>query len=1736
MSARPTPSWLFRSSALAIGVALVAFGATAPVHPQSFNGTGTLASGDALITESAGATTVTLNSSQAVLNWTPNDTATGGGAIDFQSAGTTATFQGSSNFAVLNRIVPADPSRPVQFNGTVNSLIGSATGGTVYFYSPGGIILGASASFDVGALGLSTADPVVDPSTGAFIDSTGKVIYNAAVPGTGVVINNGAQISAPVDQSSYVAVFAPYIRQDGHIDVNGSTALVAAEAGTITWNNGLFDVQVTTGTDGNAGVAIEHSGFTGGSTAGTAGTDRQRVYLVAVPKNTAITTLIAGGSQLGFDVAGAADVDGNKVILTAGYDVSGDSMSVSSGAGTGTADIVVTNSSVTSALTLTALNNAAVQAVSGGTTSLASDLLVQALGTAQIISDGTGSSVQVNGTVSLTSDNVGLGPDLTGGTVRVRANNGGAIAFGASLSMSASGTGGDDPAGAGTGGLAELLVGGTGTGSSLSVTGVVQLLADGTGGRAFGGQAGLGKGGTALVSVGAGGTADFQSDVTVSAHGTGGGAVYSGTGGEGRGGTATVQTMASDAVLTFDGQLNVDASGEASGVLETGSGAGGNGFGGDAQLQALAGALTVTGATDVRADGTGGNGDSAHDGFGGLAQILADGAGQMTLTGDVTVSAQGIGADGSYYGSFSIGGNGTGGNASIVTASTANGALIALNGGVVVDAGARGGTSPSGGPGGAATGGTAAIATNAANSAITVGPTSSGVTVQAAGNGGTAYGGLGGDGTGGIARIDANGGTVSISPVASVDASGSGGYTSSAIGGTGTGGLAAVTADAGGVLRFDSLQTPGLTLRAVGFGASIEGSGSGGKGVSGTTQILAANGASITVQTDVSMDSSARGGSGANGGDADGSRDLTVNPLGSTVLVNANGGTIAVGGALNIASDSNGGQSFTQGGNGGAAHGGSVIVLAQAGASGPSAISLGSLTVSVNGTGGDAYSYGGSSSNPIAGGIGGAGAGGYVLLSGSAGNVSTGQDNGLLSTGNVSVTAIGSGGSGGMGQDNGDIGPGADGGAGGNAVGGTVRIGAGSSILGPSATGGGVFGSVNVTVGASGGLGGNGGAGLLSGVNGNGGNGGSAVVTASRADASQFFAAGASVTADDVSFSLIAQGGGGGDGTIGGVGGDATAGEIDLILDTGASSQRGNLTLTSFIGTATATGGSGAVSGGSYYGSGPVVSLQHGDATIDSIQMTVSADGPSSFIATPEARLYMRDSTLNASSSFTMSTPGNISVFADSATLSTSTLGLQAGDFVADAGGVAPTNAGTLSADTLSISTNNNIIMSAGLATSSQLFLNAPGEISVYGLNSPSSISLSAGGAITINGVASAPTISLTSSDITIGTGGRLDAGSTGSVELYGTNSAGMRIGDTSFGGGYILDRAEFSRISSGQLSVYTLLTGLPVDMTIGDIDISAGQAGATLGNPDGAVTFSVGAQTQGYYTPAGTIRVTGSVRANGFSTSNALVFADRTTEVDAERGLIEITSDSTGTLGGTIRFLGDRLHVAQAAILDRLEQDPYYAGRADDINTPLPVARPAGVVRAYNIDLSNAVGVLVQNTGSSLVPAGITFFANGPIWSPMMESPGIVEYIINGQLITSSGMMTGIAVHDFLADDKNRNAFAEGSTINGCLVTTVDCPNPAASVLATGLGLPDFIDVLSTPALGGPDPVFDESPSEEEEAAAGKSSPIPPPTPLIFTGPLNPPISVDEPVSGSGNPAFIGGAPASNNAGRGNQ
>jgi filamentous hemagglutinin family protein len=182
-------------SSLAIATVLLS---AAPVAAQSFEGTGTFNSGSGSITTGTGTTTINITSSDAVIDWTTFDTATNPGVpINFQTAGTTATFSSASDFSVLNRILPTDPSRPIQFNGTVLARVAAAAGGTVYFYSPGGVIVGASAIFDVGNLGLTSIAPEV--VGGVFEQGAGSefVRFNGAVTAdSAVTIQPGATASA----------------------------------------------------------------------------------------------------------------------------------------------------------------------------------------------------------------------------------------------------------------------------------------------------------------------------------------------------------------------------------------------------------------------------------------------------------------------------------------------------------------------------------------------------------------------------------------------------------------------------------------------------------------------------------------------------------------------------------------------------------------------------------------------------------------------------------------------------------------------------------------------------------------------------------------------------------------------------------------------------------------------------------------------------------------------------------------------------------------------------------------------------------------------------------------------------------------------------------------------------------------------------------------------------------------------------------------------------------------------------------------------------------------------------------------------------------------------------------------------------------------------------------------------------------------------------------------------------
>lgn len=845
-----TPVKAMLCSKLAIATALVV-GAT-PAAAQSFQGTVDSSSGIGSIATAPSGTTINVTSSQAVINWTATGSS-GGGLTTFQASGTTATFQGVNNFAVLNRVQPTVSGDGIYMNGTINSLVNGQVGGTVYFYSPNGIVIGQNASINVGSLGLTTL-PIND-SEGMWIDfayDSPQVVFNLATNPLGYVRTDaGSQLNAN-GFGSYVALVAPRVEHRGTIRTDGAAALVGAAGATITFRtNNLYDIQITEGSTDANGVVVDGGTIERNSDA--IGGDH-RAYLVAVPANNAMTMLVQAGAKLGFDIAGSAGVEGNAVVLSAGGDVSDGDAAVAAG---GDAAINLRSATVTSDFAAVAAGRIDI-GDAGGPTSFSGN--VDLASRTQVSVAAIQSNISIGGNLTARADVTGgLGEDATGGIATV----------------SASGTG------------------------SLTIAGSATLSADGFGGGDYLGAGGNGFGGQVSVTLSDGGVIDVTGNLTLSAQGEGGYQSGGGVAGNGTGGDAAINLLGSaSSQLTVSGTTELDTAGYGGGTGETGGGTAGNGTGGWSRIYGTGGTGNFAGAVTIAADGTGGDGDYGGlggNGTGGRARFNADGA-TLQVMNDLTLK------------SISTGGNGgTGGNAIAqpTTAATptdariltGNGGSVTVNGTALADASAYGGNG-SNGSGGNATAGSAGIFVDWGSATL------GDLDVAADGFGGNgSNGGNGGNGRGGQGRVEAWGSNTALLSANDIDVSAEG---TGGDGGTGTGGNSGGAGGGGGTGIGGSVSFWGSaangTLVASGDSVALAGGfggdggaggdgdsgtggngGAGGAGTGGSIQLgtvsnsTAAGSSGGATYAALSADSSAIGGGGGNGGSGEGGSGLGGN-------------------------------------------------------------------------------------------------------------------------------------------------------------------------------------------------------------------------------------------------------------------------------------------------------------------------------------------------------------------------------------------------------------------------------------------------------------------------------------------------------------------------------------------------------------------------------------------------------------------------------------------------------------------------------------------------------------------------------------------------------------------------------------------------------------------------------------------------------------------------------------------
>ncbi len=880
-----------RRASLLLGGAGLAMAAAlalpAPARADAFNGTPVFVRGSGNVDRSvSNVDTITITSSSAVLDWTIYED-NFGNALTFLPNGNTAYFQdgpGQGGFAVLNRILPSTNGNVVVFQGSVISRLQDASGnfsngGMVAFYSPTGIIVGANAVFDVGQLLLTTLDPDLD-SFDSYAAGGTLQLAGASGATAGVTIASGAQIGAP-GEGSYFAVAAPQIAMRGNAYINGSTAYVAGEQVNLSYANGLFNIQIPVGT--SVANPIDHSGTTGGPSSTGSG-DNHLIYAVAKATTDPITMLLRG--NLGFDTAATAGIDNGDIILSAGSDVFG--RSVSTGAVNSSAleeSISILGSANFSSSVLGGATGSFSVNSNAGAVDFADGLIARGARSVSLIAK-SGNDVTITGDVDLEAEGTILGTgDVVGGTIDLLARDGAALSISGGLFADATPTQNNGDT---TGGKVQLKA----DGGTLTIDGDVWLRAEGndhfasgTLGDSFGGTTRLfannagtislggtllmdalafgngrggrrGIGGTSEVIAQGGGRVDVARTATLRASGYGGDA--DGTlgvfdGGLGMGGT--VQLLATGGTLNFGSDVLISAEGyggEGAAAFGFGSGGdfGGAGVGGFANIQSTDGSLTIAGFSNLLARGFGGQGASGGDGSGGVAQVFARGTGTVDLA-SVSASAHGLAGDG--LGASGRGGDGQGGRSIIITQDTG---AIHLTGDANMQANSFGGDGHTGGD---AIGGNAGVYAIYGSIAV---DGSAYLSTQALGGDATVgFGGNGGNALGGTSYVQADGSqTLSASVTIGGNASayaggyggtggaGDGGSIGAGDGGDGTGGTYQGAPGTGGAFALAgrdnaTLSIGGSTvLDALGLGGTGgtggtgQAGGRGGDGTGGTTQ------------------------------------------------------------------------------------------------------------------------------------------------------------------------------------------------------------------------------------------------------------------------------------------------------------------------------------------------------------------------------------------------------------------------------------------------------------------------------------------------------------------------------------------------------------------------------------------------------------------------------------------------------------------------------------------------------------------------------------------------------------------------------------------------------------------------------------------------------------------------------------------------------------------------------------
>jgi hypothetical protein len=389
----------------------------------------------------------------------------------------------------------------------------------------------------------------------------------------------------------------------------------------------------------------------------------------------------------------------------------------------------------------------------------------------------------------------------------------------------------------------------------------------------------------------------------------------------------------------------------------------------------------------------------------------------------------------------------------------------------------------------------------------------------------------------------------------------------------------------------------------------------------------------------------------------------------------------------------------------------------------------------------------------------------------------------------------------------------------------------------------------------------------------------------------------------------------------------------------------------------------------------------------------------------------------------------------------------------------------------------------------------ADDDTSVHNVNASTSASFTAGGLASFTGIVQSPTITVTSGDIDIADGASLGVfGVTNQITLNANgHDQPIILGDgPAAEGQYHLD--EDGDIRSAAVTINS-----SSDVKIYDASI------------DGSAT-SGGGTSQVSVNSEGSVFVLGIVDFTNAGANDTLAIkAGNRIEVNTDTGGIQIT-DNTGALTGKLNLTAKDIWVASGSVLAQLEADPNFAGRDTALGTNSGTANQDGFLRAGTISALIGDSLLVQNSGTTDLFAGIDTGAGGLSIETVGTTPATV--VAYGRQTNPDG--TVITNQDFLnsVDLTGTGGFTDDSAVNGCAIGgTCTQEAPFTIDMASILGPLD--------QTNSPDDEKKKDKDEDEDSDDGSS--VDPSLKLINTTPINLDKTVDEPVT-SGGDVVIGG------------